>query len=919
MVLEGRDDELETLHAALLRARRSALQLIWISGEAGVGKTALAVQLRQPAERSGGRFAMGKCEQFGGGAPLQAPRQAIAQLLAELSAGPEEARLALAGMLRKALGPDAGALLPLLPELGTITGPLPEPVALEPHEQPQRLLHLIKGLLGTLTRQVRPLLLVLDDLQWADPLTLELIPALLDDPGLHGLLLLALFRHTDVTPGTALALLLEQTAVRPLPPLRLALANLSREHVERLLVRRLRSEPDALASLRDAILLSTEGNPFFVHQLVNALQREELLHQDSTGAWHWREEPLRQRLANGDVVAFLSGCLLQLPPASLEVLACLGWLGSQANLELLAVASGQTLSQLPALLMPALAQGVLVCSQASHLAIADPSTVVGFGHDHLQQAVTNLAEAHHQAALQLAMARRLSAAGHHVLAAQHFAATTSLLSTPEECSQVIRVLQQAGHEALEQGDLHAAEHFLKQSLALLGPEPWQRHPDITWDLQRGLHQLAYCHADYDQADAIYAELLQRSSFPKQLLEPAAIQVMALSNRGHYQRAVDLGADLLRILGCHIPLGNPQLALGQELDAVNALIARGGLEMLPPLPARLAAEGNVSTLLNRLVPAAFFCDPTLACWLVLNSSRQWLAGDAHPARLYPLACTLLATVPASNDYTTGYRAARTALTVGEASPYQAETARTRHVFSLLCQHWFEPLEQALAQARRAHEDQQRCRDLEFACYTFFTTQAAVLECGQDLAQLAEENGRAVAFARRTGNRHAEPAFTAFTWLLNTLQGIPAGNGTDQCIEPGEHSDLNQANPMAACYHHVYRGLVAALLSDVPCLQHHAEAASRLEPFITGFYPVALIHLLQGLALVQQLREGPDASVSAALQDQQIWWTSRAADARQNFAHLAALLEAERLAALGQGLEALETYERSLRDAIAHQRP
>lgn len=162
VVLEGRESELEILVAALLRARRSALQLIWISGEAGVGKTALAAQLREPAQRAGGRFVQGKCEQFGGGTLLQAPRQALGLLVREQATTAEPARASLAVALRQALGPDGGALVPLLPELQDLTGPLPEPTPLEAHEQPQRLLSLL-------------VVLVLDDLHWADPLTLALL------------------------------------------------------------------------------------------------------------------------------------------------------------------------------------------------------------------------------------------------------------------------------------------------------------------------------------------------------------------------------------------------------------------------------------------------------------------------------------------------------------------------------------------------------------------------------------------------------------------------------------------------------------------------------------------------------------------------------------------------------------------------
>lgn len=582
--LVGREGEVEILQAALWRARRSPLQLIWISGEAGVGKTALAAQLREPAQRAGGRYTLGKCEQFGGDALLQAPRRALAQLLDELLAGPAEPRAGVAEqLLRSSLMPDGGALLPLLPQLESLCGPLPEPAQLEPHEQPLRLISLCKTLLRALAQHIQPIVMVLDDLQWADPLTLEWLAGLLDDPQLSGLVLLALFRTTDTPPGCGIAPLLERSRAQPVPPLHLALANLTSEQVGDLLKRRLQSGSPQLSQLGHAIERSTGGNPFFVHQLLNALQREGLLVQQSQGGWSWHQAQLQQRLAGSDVVAFLIDCLRQLPAAHLEVLECLAYLGSQANLALLALASGLELSQLPERLTSAVEQGLLVCTPPTGLASADPSTVVGFGHDRLQQAVARLGDHRHSAELQLAMARRLLAAQELALAAEQFAATTALLQAPAERHRVAALLQRSGKEALELGNIPAAERFLQGALALQEPDGWPTDPHTSFELKRALHQLAYCRADYDQVDAWFDELRQLARSPQQILEPAAIQVMALSNRCQYQGAVDLVAELLKPMGLALPLANPQQAMERELAALTAVVSGGALETLPPLP------------------------------------------------------------------------------------------------------------------------------------------------------------------------------------------------------------------------------------------------------------------------------------------------------------------------------------------------
>jgi len=281
----------------------------------------------------------------------------------------------------------------------------------------------------------------------------------------------------------------------------------------------------------------------------------------------------------------------------------------------------------------------------------------------------------------------------------------------------------------------------------------------------------------------------------------------------------------------------------------------------------------------------------------------------------MACTLLATVAWRDDYRSGWRAARAALAAGEAWEAGVETARTRHVYALFNSHWCEPLELGLSQARRAHEELLQGGELEFACYTFYSSQAALLEIGPDLAALAEENRLALAFSHRTGNRHAEPAYRAFSRLIADLCGSSAADP-----ESAQAPETASTNPMAACYSHVLRALAACLLGDGEALQQHAAAARTLEPYITGFYPVVWIRLLEAFALIARRSRG-DAETDAAdrLEALQAWLTARAEDSPQNFSHLLDLLSAERLVSERRWLEALPLYEAAMRGAIAHQRP
>lgn len=907
--LHGRQAQQSLLLSVLQQSCRSAVPAMFVVGKAGVGKTTLVRELEQPVRLLHGQFVLGKCEQFGSTAVLPAPRQALRSLLSMLLTLHELQSVPLGQDLRQELGPDAGALLPLLPELQGLTGTLPTPSNSTVEEAPRRLLRLLVTLVALLARQAGPLVLVLDDLQWADPLTLELVAALLEPPGLPGLLLVGLSRT-----GAAL----QRHAASSCPATEIALANLPPEPLGALVADMLQSDIPGLAELSAALHRSTEGNPFFTTQLVHTLHREGLLQFSATRqSWCWDLAAIDARVGGTDVVQFLIGSLLLFPEPSRKALAALACLGSQVPLSLLATATGLSSAELVVQLQPAWDAGVLVFNQPTEDCATGSSSnlVAHFSHDRLQQAANKLGDSAALQQLHLAIARRLLHAGQRSLATSNYAQAIGLLDQQPEQHQVAELLQEASAEALAAGDYAASERLLLLALPLLGPAPWRQQPQAAWELHVALHQLQYCHANYAQADVYYDELVQRAAAPEVLLGPCSIQVMALANRGHYTDAVDLASTLLHQLGLEMPLQQPEPMLERELAIFEQAVQAGALERLPPLVAQKLGKSTVARLMNRLVPATFFCNPPLASWLVLHSTQQWLNGDADPARLYPLACSLLATVPLRDDYATGYRAARMALSLGEAGDYGVETARTRHVFSLFSCHWFEPVEMGLAQAHRAHEELLRCGELEFACYTFFTSQAALLDCGPSLVELAEENTRALAFAQLSGNRHAEPAYAAFATLIARLSssGGPLPEGT---------IELTQTNPMADCYAHICQGLAACLLGDRPTLARHAKAATALEPYITGFYPVALIRLLASFDLLWRWGQGGDrnkTALAAPLDALQAWFAARASDAPQNYAHLADLISAERLVAEGRAAEALPKFERAVRGAIAHRRP
>ena len=603
-------------------------------------------------------------------------------------------------------------------------------------------------------------------------------------------------------------------------------------------------------------------------------------------------------------------------------------LGSESDLAVLALATAMDLRQVAAVLEPALALGVLVTSDALPFQHLDATARLRFCHDRMQQAALRTNQTEEFARRSLEIARRLSTppgrADLEPRAAWCYAHALNLLAGKAERTSVRRVFLRVAEASLASGDYKTAENHLRQAVRLLPSNaPRTGYRDFM-RIHTNLHLACYCRGAYEEADGIFKSLQEAAEFPRDLAPVACIQVMSLSNRTRYQEAVGLGSELAaQLLGVALPYENPEPALREEMAAFRKLAEAGGLEGLEGGTASADAGWSLAArLLNRMIPAAFFTSPQFAFWLALRCGREWLEHGYRPAFLYPMSCVGLASMALDNDFSTGWRAAAKALQIGKSRERGVETARSEHVFGLFSCHWFEPLENALAHARSAFETLSRTDELEFACYTFFTSQAAVFDTGAHLDAVRREVQAAMDFVKQTGNLHASQSFLPFQQAVRALEGgtaMPGGFDDDGFREEAHLAEIAM-NPMARAFFHTYRSFTACIFHDVEALDHHAEAAAELTPYITGFYPTALASFLHSLALVERLRKGwnPEETVRRLAQNQR-WLSARAIDQPGNFAHLHDLVEAERLDAAGDSVAAMAMFEKVRGQAMARQRP
>ncbi|HET7866339.1 MAG TPA: diguanylate cyclase [Burkholderiaceae bacterium] len=957
--LVGRQAELAELEAAFEDALVSRRRCVFVSGAPGVGKTALINELKPQVTARHGWFVYGKFDQYRQDGASGAVLTAMSALGRLLLAEPEDALARHRMRIERALGPQqVAAVTAVLPEFAHLLGNRPEPEPLPPAEAAVRTRMAGLALLRALCGPERPLVMVLDDLQWAAPSSIVFIDALLNDDEIRGLLLVGAWRSAEVDVAHPMSALLSRCTQSQPPPRRLELRNLPPGDVALLLQQMLRLPLPAAVELRDLVLPHTGGNPFDSIELVNALRHAGVLRHGEPGLqaggpparqspWQWDAAAIRRWVGLGNVVDLLARRIASLPAPAQAVVEELACLGGDVTLALLGTATGLDPSTLALALAPALEDGLLVMDRGSRAAAGAPEggDTVRLRHDRVQQAAYgSLPEARRQA-LHLAGARRLAAQARRAavardnpaqaaaarslareaaaLAAEQYFAAASAITAPTEQAEAAQLFADAAAQA-HRGSLYGTEErLLRAALLLLAAATGQAEAQLRTRLQVEHHAALYVLGRLPDADQAYATFAAVPQPPLLLAQAAGIQVKSLSDRGCQTEAVALGLQVLEQLGLarHEPAG--AAATEHRLAALYRFAGQAELARdLAGEPPDDALMHTAARLINRMMAPAYYAAHDTLAWLLFESLRLWEENGPCAPLVATLASAPLLTIALRQDHATGYRIARHALAVGEARGWEPDASWARHCFSIFAQHWFEPLEACIPQARRAREGLLRGGDLQFACFTHYTVLSALLDSAESLDDCEAELAAGQAFALRAGNRNAAASFAAYGQLLQCLRGTDPSDAPDAPAGFDEAAHLHgvAANPIAEARYRVHRALGAALMDDLPALDLHSAAAFPVLAAIDGQYASALAHLLRALALAQRLHGGdPDGTLHEEFVARRDWLARRAAEAPGNFGHLLHLVDAERAWAASDLPLALQHFDQALREVEGAARP
>ena len=714
--LVGRASEVAALIQSFERASRGPGHLVLVSGYSGIGKSSLIRELHKPITGALGYFVSGKFDQLDRSLPYAALLQSIRGLCRQLLAESDQQIHDWRQRILDALGSGAAVLSEVLPELTALIGPQPPAPALDPQGAQNRFKFVFAQFIQAVSSARHPLVIFLDDLQWADSSTLELIGDLFVGRDVRHLLLIGAYRDNEVGDSHLLRSTLRQIKTcAPASLSELRLEPLDEASTLELISRTLQASPEACAPLGKLIQAKTQGNPFFTSELLTRLYREGLLSFASAeGRWTWDLDRARGLAATDNVVDLMVHRLEAFDPgtlSALQVAACIGNVFSLTTLSSLLQRSPDATAHL---LWQPISEGLILPLDDDYRLMSSDATESSargeidlsyrFAHDRVQQAAYSLIVEAERSAMHLCIGRRLQSEpldperpADLFAIANHLNLGCGLISDVTEREALAQLNRQAGAKAMAATAFGVAAKYHDSAVACLDAAQWRERREFAFGLCSERVSSVLMAGQRERAAQLCEQLFEFAANPAERGRVYLQKCEVMAYEGKFVEAVAAVREGLGLFGIDFPAdpGAINQGIGAGIGKMQGHLARVSLAELATLPDLKDPERQVAVqLLFGVVPPAIMTYPPLFILAELLMFDLALSHGITAVSAKNFVDCGMIQGAVLGDYAAAYRLGQVAFQVLERYQARALASQVHFVFAAYVSLWGAPYAEAV---------------------------------------------------------------------------------------------------------------------------------------------------------------------------------------------------------------------------------
>ena len=917
--LYGRDAEIEALLAAFDRVIvQGSSEIVLLSGYSGIGKSSLINELHKTLVPRRGLFSSGKFDQYKRDIPYATLAQAFQGLVRELlnKSDAELARWRQA--LLEALGPDGQLMVNMIPELALVIGEQPSVVQLDAQAAQARFHRVFRSLLGVFATPEHPLVLFIDDLQWLDAATLELLERLVTRKEARHLMFIGAYRDDEVGDAHPLARTLAAIRSDGGAVCEIALGPLQVEHLAQLCADALGTGVARARPLAELVCEKTAGNPFFAVQFITALADEGLLVFDAGSAtWQWDIAGMRAKGITDNVAHLMSAKLGRLPVRTQEALGALACLGNGAAIRTLALVRESTETDVQAALQDAVDAGLVLYAGGTF----------NFVHDRVQEAGyasiprANRAHAHlriGQVLLSLMSAAEVEEKIFEIV--NQFERGASAIHQPAERASTAALYLMAGKRAKASSAYASARAYFASGLTLLGEGSWTHHQALAFELQRNCAECEIVCGEMAGAEARLAELALQAQGTIPQIEVACLAVLLYFTTGRNERAVEVALAILPRVGITWTPHPAEAEVRREYTEMHERLAGRRAEALIDMPV-MGDPVCIATMavLTELFPAAYAVDRHLLGLVLLRMTNLSLQHGNCESSSVAYSALNMVLGPQFGDYTTAYTLGQLACDLVDHRGMDRFKARVYSCFAAFTMPWIKHLPLCEPLMTHAFQVGSAIGDKAFAAYNSRNLITHLLASGVPLLQVQRETEQVIAFASGVELGLPTDRFIGQLDLVKKLRGIPTDPRPDDEAWAGQDVEPHPGLAMMVCYYWVFRLQERFFADDIGAALAAAGHVEGIRWAMRSSIEEAEYDFYAALSCAAAADSGPAEQRKGRLQALGVHHGRIAAwseNCPENFAHRKALVGAEIARLEGRRFDAQVLYEQAVRLARRH---
>ncbi|RKZ89880.1 MAG: hypothetical protein DRR19_11045, partial [Candidatus Parabeggiatoa sp. nov. 1] len=934
--LYGRENDVKTLLQAFERVSEGTGEMMLVAGYSGVGKSALVHEVHKPMTSQQGYFAAGKFDQYLRNIPYSAISQAFNEFCDYLLTESTDQLNQWREQILTAVGNNGQVLLEVIPQLELVIGPQPAVAQVGPTEAQNRFNLVFQNFFRAICQPDHPLVLFIDDLQWADLPSLNLLSTLMTVTSNQYFLIIGAYRDNEVDAVHPLMITVKALTEAQATVNTIHLTNLSSLKVNTLIAETLGCGSSYAEALSNLVYEKTQGNAFFTREFLKSLYAQELLVFDwQTQKWQWELDKIAAKGMTDNVVELMANSIEQLSPETIDVLKLAACIGNRFDLKTLSIIYQHTPKETLAHLWEAISIGLIepLDDNYKQVNISDEGKVetrFKFQHDRVQQAAYFLIEETQREALHLQMGRLLLAHTANVEQdslfdiVNHFNKGIALIDDDAEKRKLAELNLMAGQKAKVATAYKQAFDYLQTGIGLLDCHAWQQHYSLSLQLYTEATEVSYLNADFDQIERGAHVVLQQAQSLLDKVKVYEIQIQALENlKDNPQQALSTALAVVKLLGVSFPDEKPSRSDIQ--GAFREIIAQ--IETLSNLPLMTAPDKlAVMRLLSAIVSSAYRTNREFYPLLILKMVELSIKhGNAKESIFGYVACAPLVH---EEDIEASFQFGKVALILLEQFNAKELKCKIILILGSAITFWKEHVRETLKLLLDAYQSGLETGDIMYGCISVCFYGIHHFSSGHELATLEQEMG---VYHQTFAQLKQEYSLRLIKMLHQaTLNLMGQDTSTELppyclsgkvCTEEAMLPILQQANDKNSLFHYFfYKSVLGYLFHAYPQAFENIVMAEKYLETVPGTLVFSLFHFYDSLVRLAMFAEAQSSEQEALLsqvvanQEKMQKWATHAP---MNFLHKFYLVEAERCRVLSKDGDAREYYDKAIELAQEHE--